>query len=119
MSTQEQVKKVQALTKYARMSPKKVQDVARVIVGKPAEEALDLLKLIPRKSAKLLHKTLRSAVANAENNHDMSSESLVVERALVEQGPAFARFRPTARGSAHRYKKHTSHIRIILTEAKN
>lgn len=112
-------KEVQALTKYTRMSPKKVREVARVIVGKPVQDALDLLKFIPRKSARLIYKTLQSAVANAENNHDMSSESLVVHRALVEQGPSFKRFRPTARGSAHPFKKQTSHIRIILTAANN
>ena len=107
---------VQALTRYSRISPKKVRDVARVIQGKPANEALDLLRFIPRKSARLLRKTLQSAVANAENNHSLSSSSLVISRAIVEEGPAFRRFRPVARGSAHPIRKRTSHIRIILSE---
>ena len=107
---------VQALTKYARMSHKKLRDVAREIQGMKANEALDLLKFIPRKSAKLIYKTLKSAMANAENNHDMNTDSLIVYRSVIEQGPAWKRFRPTARGMAHPYKKGTSHIRIILTE---
>ena len=77
---------VHALTKYARMSPKKVNEVARVIRGKSATDALDLLKFTPRKSAALISKTLESAIANAENNHDLSADSLTVEKAVVEQG---------------------------------
>ncbi|TVR54144.1 MAG: 50S ribosomal protein L22 [Puniceicoccaceae bacterium] len=107
---------VQALTKYARMSPKKVREVARTIQGRPVPEALELVAYIPRKSARLIAKTLKSAVANAENNHDLSAEDLVVSRALIEAGPVFKRFRAAARGSASPRKKRTSHIRIILTE---
>lgn len=105
---------VQALTKYVRMSHLKLRDVAREIQGMQAIEALDLLKFIPRKSARLIYKTLQSAIANAENNHDLSSNSLIVYRCLIEQGPAWKRFRPSARGMAHPYKKGTSHIRVIL-----
>lgn len=107
---------VQALTKYTRMSPKKVREVARSIQGRAAPEALDVLRFIPRKSARLIHKTLTSAVANAENNHNLSADDLVVKLALVEEGPAFKRFRPVARGSAHPIRKRTSHIRIVLTD---
>lgn len=107
---------VQALTKYTRMSPKKVREVAREIQGRSASEALDLLKFIPRKSARLIGKTLKSAVANAENNHNLSSDTLTVKRALIEEGPAFRRFNPVARGSAHPIRKRTSHIRIILSD---
>ena len=107
---------VQALTKYVRMSPKKVREVARVIQGKPAPDALDLLRFTPRKSARLLHKTLTSAVANAENNHNLSSDSLVIKSAVVEEGPVLRRFQPVSRGSAHPIRKRMSHIRIILTD---
>ncbi|WP_309399102.1 50S ribosomal protein L22 [Cerasicoccus maritimus] len=107
---------VLALTKYARMSPKKVREVAREIQGLPANEAMDLLKFIPRKSARLLSKTLASAIANAENNHNLSSDDLVIKSAIIEEGPAFRRFQPVARGSAHPLRKRTSHIRIILTD---
>ena len=106
---------VQALTKYARMSPKKVREVAREIQGRPATEALELLKFIPRKSARLIAKTLTSAVANAENNHNLSSDDLTIKSAIIEEGPVFRRFQPVARGSAHPIRKRTSHIRIILS----
>jgi len=109
---------VQALTKYARMSPKKVREVAREIQGRPAPEALELLNFIPRKSARLLAKTLASAIANAENNHNLPADGLVLKRVMIEQGPDFRRFRPAARGAAHPYLKRTSHIRIILGEAE-
>ncbi|MGB0343799.1 MAG: 50S ribosomal protein L22 [Coraliomargarita sp.] len=107
---------VQAYTKYARMSPRKVREITRAIQGRNAAEAAEILRFIPRKSARLVGKTLASAIANAENNNNLSSNSLKVETAVVEQGPAFKRFRPAARGSAHPYKKPTSHIRIVLTE---
>jgi len=106
---------VKAITKFARMSPKKVREVARVLVGKPATFAVDMLKFTPRKSARLILKTLQSAIANAENNHNLSSASLFVDEAHVDDGPAMRRFRPAARGSAHPYKKRMSHIRIVLS----
>ena len=107
---------VLALTKYTRMSGKKVREVARQIQGRSATEAADLLRFIPRKSARLLAKTLASAIANAENNFNLSADDMVIKSALVEDGPSFRRFRPVARGSAHPYKKRTSHIRIILSD---
>ncbi|MBD5782553.1 50S ribosomal protein L22 [Pelagicoccus sp. NFK12] len=107
---------VQARTKYARMSPKKVIEVARAIRGKNANAALELLKFIPRKSALLLSKTLQSAIANAENNHDLSGDSLTVELATVEQGPALKRFKAAARGGVAKRKKRMSHIRIVLSD---
>ena len=67
---------VQALTRNARMSPKKVREVARTIQGRKAAEAVDYLMLVPRKSAKLIAKTLKSAIANAENNNNLSADAL-------------------------------------------
>lgn len=110
---------IQAVTKYVRMSPKKVRDVALEIQGKKATSALSLLKVIPRKSARLIAKTLQSAVANAENNNNISSDDLVISRALVEAGPVLKRFRAGARGSAKPIRKRTSHIRIILSDNSN
>lgn len=107
---------VKAYTKYARMSPLKVRKVARAIQGRNAGEALEILSLIPRKSARLIGKTLKSAIANAENNKNLSSDVLTIKSTIIEEGPAFKRFRPAARGSAHPYKKRTSHIRIVLTD---
>ena len=75
---------VQALTRYARMSPKKMRDISRIIQGRKAAEAVDYLNLIPRKSAKLIAKTLKSAIANAENNNNLSADSLTGKLALIE-----------------------------------
>ena len=74
---------VQALTRYARMSPKKMRDISRIIQGRKAAEAYDYLNLIPRKSAKLIAKTLKSAIANAENNNNLSADSLTIKFALI------------------------------------
>lgn len=109
---------IQALTKYARMSPKKVREVANEIQGRSVPEATDLLSLIPRKSARLLAKTLKSAVANAENNHNLSADKLIVHRALVECGPVLKRFKAGARGSAKPRVKRMSHLRIVLSDSK-
>lgn len=110
---------VQALSRFIRISPRKARQVARAIQGKPAEVALQLLKFTPRKAARLLHKTLTSAVANAENNHDLSSRDLVVHRAVVEGGPILRRFQPAPRGTAHPVQKRTSHLRIVLSDGRD
>jgi large subunit ribosomal protein L22 len=110
------IMQIQAYTKYSRMSAKKVREVAREIQGKNAAEASELLRFIPRKSARLLRKTLLSAIANAENNNNLVADSLTIEKAVVEEGPKLKRFRPASRGSAHPYSKKTSHIRIVLTD---
>ena len=107
---------VQALTRYARMSPKKVREVARTIQGRKAAQAVDLLGLIPRKSAKLIQKTLKSAIANAENNNNLSADALTVKSAIVENGPVLKRFKAGARGTAMPRRKKMSHIRIILSD---
>ena len=110
---------VTAHTKYSRISAKKAREVARELKGRPANEALELLRFIPRKAARLLHKTLHSAVANAENNHNLNSDSLIIKEAIVEEGPAFRRFKAAARGSAKPIRKRTSHLRITLVESSN
>jgi large subunit ribosomal protein L22 len=107
---------VQALTRYARMSPKKVREVARTIQGRKAVDAVDYLMLVPRKSAKLIAKTLKSAIANAENNNNLSADSLRVKSAIIENGPVLKRFKAGARGSAMPRRKKMSHIRIVLSD---
>jgi len=109
---------VQALTRYARMSPKKMRDVSRIIQGRKAVEAVDYLALIPRKSAKLIAKTLKSAIANAENNNNLSADQLFVHRALIENGPVLKRFKAGARGSAKPRVKRMSHLRIVLSDSQ-
>ncbi len=107
---------IKSYSKYMRISPKKAREVARVLPGRKAADAITLLKYIPRKAARMFDKTLKSAMANAENNLNLSADDLYIREAIVDEGPALKRFRPCARGSAHPYKKATSHIRIILTD---
>ena len=107
---------VQALTRNARMSPKKVREVARTIQGRSSNDAVEYLTLIPRKSARLIVKTLKSAIANAENNNNLASDTLTVKSAVVENGPVLKRFKAGAKGSAMPRRKKMSHIRIILSD---
>lgn len=107
---------VRALTKNVRISPEKARQVSRLIQGKSAVEALAIVDLSPRKAAALIGDTLRSAVANAENNCDVNRKLLTVKAALVSPGPIIKRFRPKARGSAGRIRKRTSHFEVILTD---
>jgi large subunit ribosomal protein L22 len=102
--------------KYARISAFKAREVTREIQGLPVSAALDLLAFTPRKAALLISKTLKSAIANAENNNNLRAESLVVREAVVGEGPTMKRFQPKARGSAGPIRKRTSHIRIIVTD---
>jgi large subunit ribosomal protein L22 len=107
---------VQAILKNFRMSPQKVREVVRQVQGLPADQALAILKVVPRKSARAVAKTLASAIANAENNHGMRRENLVVHRAYAQTAGSIKRFIPKARGSAGPILKRSSHIKIILTE---
>jgi len=107
---------VRSTTKHARISPKKARDVAREIQGLPVSDALDALTYTPKKSAHLIGKTLKSAIANAENNHELSADELIVKEAVVGEGPTLKRFKPRARGSAGAIRKRTSHIFITLTD---
>ena len=110
---------VQALTRNARMSPKKVREVARTIQGRMANDAVEYLTLIPRKSARLIVKTLKSAIANAENNNNLSADSLFVKSAIIENGPVLKRFKAGARGTAMPRRKKMSHIRIVLSDGNS
>lgn len=100
------------------MSPKKVGEVTRQIQGLPASRAVELLRVIPRKSARLVEKTLKSAIANATNNAKLSAESLMVKLAVANEGRRMKRYQPKARGSAGPIIKRTSHIRIVLSDEK-
>jgi large subunit ribosomal protein L22 len=107
---------VRSIYKYARISPFKAREVTREIQGLPVSAALDLLTFTPRKAAFLVAKTLRSAIANAENNANLKPEGLVVKEAIVGEGPTLKRIMARARGSASRILKRTSHIRIVLSD---
>jgi len=93
-----------------------VREVTREIQGLPASAALDLLAFTPKKAAFLIGKTLKSAIANAENNANLKPDTLVVKEAIVGEGPTFKRIMARARGSASRILKRTSHIRIVLSD---
>ncbi len=107
---------VRSTYRFARISAFKAREVTREIQGLPASDALNLLRFVPKKAAGLVRKTLASAVANAENNNNLNVENLVVQEAVVGEGPTAKRFQPKARGSAGPIRKRTSHIRIILTD---
>jgi large subunit ribosomal protein L22 len=107
---------VRSTYKYARISPFKAREVTREIQGLPVSAALDLLTFTPKKAAFLISKTLKSAIANAENNANLKPDGLVVKEAIVGEGPTVKRIMARARGSASQILKRTSHIRIVLSD---
>ena len=109
-------KKAVATLKYARISSRKVKIVADLIRGKDVDEALAIVKFTPKASSEIIEKLLKSAMANAENNHGMNVSNLYVAEIYANQGPTLRRIRPAAKGSAVRIRKRTSHITIVLKE---
>ena len=110
---------VKAITKYVRISPSKARDMARAIQGLPVPEALKLTQFSERKAAFQIRKTLKSAIANAENNNNLSADTLTVREAVIEEGTTLKRWWPRARGMVSPIKKRTSHIKITLTDGKS
>ncbi len=104
-----------AVAKYMRISPQKVRMIVGSLKGKPVETGLSALRFMPQKSAGILEKVLRSAVANADQK-DMDVDSLVISDIVVDQGPTLKRFKARARGRGTRILKRTSHITVILAE---
>jgi large subunit ribosomal protein L22 len=109
---------VKATAKYVRMAPRKVRMVVDQIRNKSVDKALEVLQFSSRAAAEPVAKTLRSAVANAENNNGMRADNLVVKYAYVDEGPTLKRIRPRAKGSASRINKRTSHITIVVAPGK-
>src|ERR1051325_10176072 len=107
---------VRSIYKYARISPFKAREVTREIQGLPVSAALDVLAFTPKKAAFLVSKTLKSAVANAENNANLKVDGLVVKEAVVGEGPTMRRMMTRARGSGSTIRKRSSHIHIVLTD---
>jgi large subunit ribosomal protein L22 len=107
---------IKSVYRGARISAFKAREVTREIQGLAVSAALDVVAFSPKKAAGLIAKTLKSAVANAENNNNLRVDKLVVKEATVGEGPTFKRSQPKARGSAGPIRKRTSHIRIILTD---
>ena len=112
------VLEAKATLKYARISARKVKIVADLIRGKDVSEALAIVKFTPKAASEVLEKLLKSAIANAENNHGMNRGNLVVSEIYANQGPTLKRIRPAAKGSAVRIRKRTSHVTIKLVEAE-
>ena len=113
---QEMIPEAVATLKNARISARKVKIVADLIRGKDAKEALAIVKFTPKASSEIIEKLLKSAIANAENNHGMKFNNLYVAEIYANQGPTMKRIRPAAKGSAVRIRKRTSHITIKLRE---
>ena len=108
---------VTSTTKFVRLSPKKARDVAREIQGLPVSNALDILTFTPKKAAQLIAKTLKTAIADAENNFSLDTSTLVIKQAVIGAGPTLRRFMPRAKGSAGAILKRSSHISITLVGA--
>ena len=117
MATAEQ-QEVKAVAKWVRMSPRKARLVIEHIRGRSVPEARTVLAFTPRAAAREIEKVLSSAVANAEANHDLDGDELVVSAAYVDEGPVMKRWRPRARGRAARIRKPTCHITVKLTPAE-
>ena len=105
-----------ATLRYARISSRKVKIVADLIRGKKVDEALAIVKFTPKASSEIIEKLLKSAIANAENNHGMNRGNLIVSEIYANQGPTLKRIRPAAKGSAVRKRKRTCHITIVVKE---
>jgi large subunit ribosomal protein L22 len=108
---------VRSVHKYAHISAQKARQVTRAITGMPVSQALSVLDFTPKKAAQLVGKVLRTAIANAENNHELDGEDLVVLSAVATPGPTLKRIMPRARGSAGGIKKRLSHLTVILAPA--
>jgi ribosomal protein L22 len=106
---------VQAQAKYVRSSARKARLVMDHVRGKPVSDARALLRHSPRGIARDLERLLASAVANAENNHDLVGDDLYVKEIYADEGPTLRRFRPRAQGRATRIRKRTSHLTVALS----
>ena len=108
--------RVSATAKYLRASTRKTRLVTQAIKGKPVEEASALLRFMPQKAAGDVARVLKSATANAENNHNLSAEDLVVFDAVANEGPTIKRFQPRAQGRAFPIHKPMTHITIVVAD---
>ena len=105
-----------ATAKYVRISPRKVQIVCDLIRGKSVPQATAILMATPKAASEVLIKVLKSAAANAENNHQMDPEKLYVSETYANPGPIIKRMRPRAQGRAYRINKRTSHVTLAVAE---
>lgn len=107
---------ITAMTTQARISPRKVRIVADAVRNMQLEEALTALKVIRKRGASVLEKTLQSAVANAVNNKQLDRANLRIAKIEITEGPSLKRYHASTRGRIHPYKKRSSNVRVVLTE---
>jgi large subunit ribosomal protein L22 len=105
---------VRAIAKFQRVSPRKARLVTDLITGKPADEAMGLLQNLAKGSAPLFAKVLRSAIANAENNYNMTLEDLYVKRAMADEGPRMKRIWMRGRGRRDTKLHRTAHLTVVV-----
>ena len=105
-----------AKARYVRIAPRKLRLVMDMVRGKPVEDALTTLGLVRKSASPVLAKVIKSALANAENNHGMNTDGLFIKEAYVDEGPTLKRFMPRAMGRATQIRKRTSHITVVLSE---
>ena len=106
--------RVSATAKYIRRSTRKTRLVTAAIIGKPVDEATAILRFMPQGAARDVAKVLKSAAANAENNHDLSPDELYVADAIANEGPTIKRFRPRAQGRAFPIHKPMTHVTVVV-----
>jgi large subunit ribosomal protein L22 len=106
--------KYRAIYRFADMSPRKIRPLATLIRSRPVEEALELLRFLPNKSARLLEQVLKSAIGNAEDRGARDIEDLEVVEARVDGGPIMKRIQPRARGTAYPIKRRYAHIHVTI-----
>lgn len=107
-----------AILRHARISARKVKIVIDLIRDKKVGDALVILKTTPKAASPIVEKLVKSAMANAENNHNMNVDDLVISEIYANQGTTMKRIEPRAQGRAYRIRKRTSHITVVLREAK-
>ena len=103
-----------AVARFVRVTPQKARRVVDLVRGLPVDDALATLRFAPQAAAETVHKTLSSAIANAETVENLDRSSLVISKATVDEGPTLKRFRPRAQGRAYRIRKRTSHITLVV-----
>ncbi|MEM6997441.1 MAG: 50S ribosomal protein L22 [Patescibacteria group bacterium] len=106
---------VKSIAKNVPISPRKVRTVAALVRGRSVADALTILEHTPRKSASAVAKTIKSAQANATNNHDLKGDSLVIDQIFVTTGRKLKRYRPAAHGRALPYQKKQTNIYVHVT----
>ena len=108
--------RVSATAKFVRGSTRKTRLVTEAIKGKPVEEALALLRFMPQTAAETVARVVKSAAANAENNHNLAADELVVADAIANEGPTIKRWRPRAQGRAFPIHKPMTHITVVVED---